>query len=200
MLNDDELRADEREHLRAWAEPDVPDDFADGVLSRWLEGDDEVDRATEVEARRLVEARRERARRNAGRLQTGFQTGFWIGMTAIAAAVVLALGLVRLQSQQEQALQQIAALGDDEVAALRDDAGTLLHQQCAPCHEHGGAGSDPAAAAVFSVDDPQWQQRLSDAQLTAAVTRMAEGTGGMQLAGFRTFVAWELTQRGAGLR
>ena len=196
MLNDDELRADEREHLRAWAEPDVPDDFADGVLSRWLDGDDEVDRASEVEARRLVEARRERARRNAGR----FQTGFWIGMTAVAAAGVLALGLVRLQSQQEQALQQIAALGDDEVAALRDGASALLHEQCAPCHRHAGVGSDTEAAAVFSVDDPQWQQRLSDAQLTAAVTRMAEGTGGVLLAGFHTFVAWKLTQRSTRLR
>lgn len=196
MLNDDELRDDEREHLRGWAEPDVPDDFADGVLSRWLDGDDEVDAAAAIEARRLVDARRERARRNAGR----FQTGFWIGMTAVAAAVVLALGLVRLQSQHEQALQQIAAMGDDEIVALRDDATALIQQQCAPCHRHEGAGSDAAAAEVFSVDDPQWQQRLSDAQLTAAVTRMAEGTGGVQLAGFRTFVAWELTQRGAGLR
>lgn len=170
---DDELQTWQREQLQAWAQVEVEGDFADRVLER-MHGDE-----IRAQAERVVATRRRQRE----------SVGFWIGLVAAAAAIVLALGL-------SQRAEQLAAPADPaELAALRADAEVLVEERCAPCHFGDAHGAQPAALAVFDASRPRWEQDLSDAQLALAVTRMGERSSGVEAARFRSFVAAELVRR-----
>lgn len=172
-MMDDELQTWERERLRAWAQVEVEDDFADRVLER-LQGDE-----IRSQAERVVAARHRRRE----------SVGFWVGLLAAAAAIVLALGLSR------RAEPPVPPTDAGELAALRADADALVADRCAPCHFGEAHGAQPAALAVFDASRPRWEQGLSDAQLAVAVTRMGERSSGVEAARFRSFVAAELVRR-----
>jgi mono/diheme cytochrome c family protein len=92
---DDQLSENERNALRAWAECDVPTDFAERIAGRV---------AAEHEAKRVHE--------------TPSWAAWWIGMIAAAAAIVLALGLVFSGDSRTDDLAALRA--DAEQVLLRE--------------------------------------------------------------------------------
>lgn len=167
-----ELDADERDALRAWATCNVPIDFADRIAAQ----------AVAPESRR--------ASTRAARAPS--PAAWWVGMIAAAAAVLLALSLFAADRTDRSA-------GSEDLAALRLAAHELLLRECTPCHLGEAAGAQPAATAAFDLGEPQWDQRLSSAQLAIAIDSVDERGSAAQSAGFRRYVSAELGRRGGGL-
>lgn len=181
-MNEPELESDEREALLRWASCDVPDDFADRVVEqhRHIAG-----HATD----QLHTAELGRRSRQAARPDTW--TAWWVGMIAAAAAILLALTLLARDDAPES---------PEDLVALRQAAGELLARECTPCHLGSSPQAEPAATAVFDLDDPQWDQRMSADQLAVATSRIADRGDANEIGGFRRYVAAELGRRGAGVR
>jgi hypothetical protein len=191
---DRELLPHERAALRAWAEGDVPDDFADEVLLRWDAEQEELPQSDEqpavVEAR-IVESRIER--RNA-------RLAWWCGMVAAAAAILLALGMAwprAVVGERPSADAIGSGEPSTELVALRTEARTQLLANCTPCHLGRAEGSKPVALAIFDLDDPRWHDALSNEQLAGAADRMADRGTPEEAAGFRRYVDAEIAHRRA---
>lgn len=95
MSYEPELGSDERDALRAWAQCDVPVDFAERVARR---------AAKEHDSKRVIE--------------TPSWAAWWIGMFAATAAIVLALGLVFRGDDAQGDLDALRA--DAEQVLLRE--------------------------------------------------------------------------------
>lgn len=192
-----ELHAHERAALIAWADREVPTDFADEVLARWeaerdappLEDEYEGVAVEPVDAR--VVANQLEDRRNV-------RMAWWCGMVAAAAAILLALGLAWPHSHEHgHSAVDPASLAEPtpELIALRMEAREYLLANCTPCHLGRNDASKPAALAIFDLDDPRWHDALSADQLAGATERMGDRAAPEEAAGFRRYVAAELAHR-----
>lgn len=149
-----ELAAADRDALWAWAEAEVPSDFAA--------------RVGELASRSVCAEPRPRRR---GWRAFGMASGL-----AMAAGLLATLWLARGATSEASDVPAVASSTDipaDRVR-LRDDVRTLLAEHCVPCHAHGAPGAQDAALAVFDVDDAAWADRLTGAQLETARQRFAE--------------------------
>ena len=65
-------------------------------------------------------------------------------------------------------------VSDTVVDVLGFDAGLVLAEHCAPCHDSTAPDSTIEALLVFDLEHPQWWLPLSDAQLVNVRTRIQE--------------------------
>ncbi len=194
---DRELQPDERAVLRAWAEPDVPGEFADEVLARW-EAEREAGGVELDEPPARIEARVVQTRRIDHR---DARIGWWCGIAAAAAAIALALTMAWSQGGPARTRGELSALPPTpELGALRTEAHAYLLARCTPCHLGRGQDAEPEAIAAFDLGDPRWHDALAPEQLVAAVARMDEKGSADEAARFRRYVDAELAHRSAAAR
>lgn len=167
-----ELDPRERAALASWAACEVPTDFAERVM-----------RAAIVEPTPERDEQRARAEGRRRELAT------WrIGAVAAAAAIVLGLFFVSPRRAMDAS--------DGDLTAARALARDALLHHCTPCHSSGHADAEPDAVAVFDVDREDWDASMSSEALELSAVRLASRTGGVELAGFRSYIDGELVRRG----
>ncbi len=180
-MHHDDAHADAT--LRNWfasLEADVPEDFADSVISR-IERDDAA-------ATRAALARR----------GGGPRMGFCL-VSALAAAVVAALvgrGLLGGEAAAPPGAPSpvVAWASDPTLTELREQAVATLRAQCTPCHDGTHPEAVAAAVKVLDVSDPHWYAAMSEHDLDVAAASVDDDARSQ----FGAYVSAELAARRRG--